>query len=91
MRKFADKVGDAKYLCFEDILCSDDHCAHGPLRLPVSGEDAAYCIYTSGTTGKPKGVPVSHSNVTNREFYSLTSLIISDTLQLFAFHLETWE
>ncbi|KAJ3837524.1 nonribosomal peptide synthetase 12 [Lentinula raphanica] len=28
-------------------------------------EDSAYVIYTSGTTGVPKGVDVSHGNVTN--------------------------
>ncbi|MGE2723082.1 condensation domain-containing protein, partial [Mycolicibacterium celeriflavum] len=33
------------------------------LRLP-GGEDIAYVIYTSGTTGAPKGVAVTHQNVT---------------------------
>ena len=33
--------------------------------LPVqSGEDIAYLIYTSGTTGVPKGVAITHHNVT---------------------------
>ena len=30
----------------------------------ASAEDVAYLIYTSGTTGRPKGVAVSHRNVT---------------------------
>jgi len=34
-------------------------------RVDVQPHDGAYVIYTSGTTGKPKGVDVSHSNVTN--------------------------
>jgi len=33
------------------------------LPAPVA-DDVAYLIYTSGTTGVPKGVPVSHRNVT---------------------------
>ncbi|MFQ2879898.1 amino acid adenylation domain-containing protein, partial [Mycobacterium sp. MS3] len=33
--------------------------------LPVpSPDDVAYLIYTSGTTGKPKGVAITHHNVT---------------------------
>ena len=31
----------------------------------ISPSDGAYIIYTSGTTGSPKGVDVSHGNVTN--------------------------
>ncbi|WP_156736885.1 AMP-binding protein, partial [Mycobacterium sp. E3298] len=34
-----------------------------PLSVPSSG-DVAYIIYTSGTTGVPKGVAVTHRNVT---------------------------
>ncbi|OBG81541.1 non-ribosomal peptide synthetase [Mycobacterium sp. E802] len=32
--------------------------------LPPSADDIAYLIYTSGTTGTPKGVAVTHGNVT---------------------------
>ncbi len=39
------------------------------LHAPVPG-DVAYAIYTSGTTGTPKGVAVTHHNVT-RLFDSL--------------------
>ncbi|KAK3985303.1 hypothetical protein QBC44DRAFT_250746 [Cladorrhinum sp. PSN332] len=31
----------------------------------VQPQNGAYVIYTSGTTGRPKGVDVTHSNVTN--------------------------
>ncbi|WP_458695270.1 non-ribosomal peptide synthetase [[Mycobacterium] appelbergii] len=42
-----------------------------PDRYPVTGvpvpmvDDIAYLIYTSGTTGKPKGVAVTHRNLTH--------------------------
>ncbi len=32
--------------------------------LPPAPDDIAYMIYTSGTTGVPKGVAITHSNVT---------------------------
>ncbi|CQD03395.1 linear gramicidin synthetase subunit D [Mycolicibacterium conceptionense] len=32
--------------------------------LPPAADDIAYLIYTSGTTGTPKGVAVTHGNVT---------------------------
>ncbi len=31
---------------------------------PAKGDDTALLIYTSGTTGTPKGVPLSHGNIT---------------------------
>ncbi|KAH8591072.1 nonribosomal peptide synthetase 12 [Bisporella sp. PMI_857] len=34
-------------------------------NIDITPHDGAYIIYTSGTTGKPKGVDVSHENVTN--------------------------
>ncbi|WP_445166401.1 amino acid adenylation domain-containing protein [Mycolicibacterium sp. Dal123E01] len=35
----------------------------GPLAMPAA-DDIAYLIYTSGTTGVPKGVAITHRNVT---------------------------
>ena len=33
------------------------------VQLSVSPESVAYLLFTSGSTGQPKGVPISHSNV----------------------------
>ncbi|HEX9833271.1 MAG TPA: amino acid adenylation domain-containing protein, partial [Mycobacterium sp.] len=40
-----------------------DYIHHNTLLTPAS-DDIAYIIYTSGTTGVPKGVAVTHHNVT---------------------------
>lgn len=42
------------------------HLTNSPLALlPTPGpEDLAYVIYTSGSTGEPKGVGVTHGNIT---------------------------
>ncbi|KAH7917970.1 acetyl-CoA synthetase-like protein [Leucogyrophana mollusca] len=54
-------------------ICIDDFLAHqtkdprstATLRDISAGHHEAYVIYTSGTTGVPKGVSVSHGNITN--------------------------
>ena len=44
-------------------------------QVDISPDDLAYMIYTSGSTGNPKGVMISHKNITNLFSKSPDSLI----------------
>lgn len=71
-RKYTDRVArwDVSTLVAEDILESGElegteSNLNAELKAKWRPEKEAYVIYTSGTTGRPKGVSVSHANVTN--------------------------
>ncbi|TDB95655.1 amino acid adenylation domain-containing protein, partial [Micromonospora fluostatini] len=63
---------------------------------PVPASSVAYTIFTSGTTGRPKGVQVSHTNVT-RLFTSSHDLFrfgcedVWSLFHSFAFDYSVWE
>ncbi|MDM2418495.1 amino acid adenylation domain-containing protein [Mycobacteroides abscessus] len=49
------------------VLVIDEHVVDEPAAVSLQAprpDDIAYTIYTSGTTGTPKGVAVTHRNVT---------------------------
>jgi amino acid adenylation domain-containing protein len=58
--EFADIVT----ITAEDIAASRSVDDPPRLSSPPAAQDKAYLIYTSGTTGNPKGVGISHGNVT---------------------------
>ncbi|KAM4055858.1 AMP-binding enzyme [Hirsutella rhossiliensis] len=63
------------------------------LATPESG---CYVIYTSGTTGKPKGIDVTHRNVTNLVCLGPGNLGISDGMRVgqvlnISFDMAAWE
>jgi amino acid adenylation domain-containing protein len=49
-------------ICLEEIPAVSQESA--AIRL-ASADDLAYIIYTSGSTGQPKGVEITHGNLTN--------------------------
>ena len=81
-------------------LAEDAHailaCSSGNLGAHAHSHDPAYVIYTSGSTGQPKGVVVTHANVT-RLFHSTRNLFDfsnSDVWTLFhsySFDFSVWE
>ena len=55
-----ENMGDS--IDVKELLKEND--ASNP-NVEISPDDLAYMIYTSGSTGNPKGVMVSHKNITN--------------------------
>ncbi|WP_304118805.1 amino acid adenylation domain-containing protein, partial [Mycolicibacterium bacteremicum] len=78
--EFADRLGEFGGRVI-DITEPTEHPA-APVPAAVSPADIAYLIYTSGTTGTPKGVAITHHN--------LTQLIASLDGGLPAAHEQAW-
>lgn len=65
-------LGEFEAQGLRTIICADTYqeksesLADHNLDIALGGDDSAYIIYTSGSTGDPKGVLLSHGNVTPR-------------------------
>ncbi|WP_165606470.1 AMP-binding protein, partial [Mycolicibacterium celeriflavum] len=88
---------DGRDLVVIDVVEIDDSAvaAQPDTVLPMpSGEDIAYLIYTSGTTGTPKGVAVTHHNVTRllaSVHPHLPTAAVWSQWHSYAFDVSVWE
>ncbi|KZT66961.1 amino acid adenylation domain-containing protein [Daedalea quercina L-15889] len=100
-RDFLHRSGkvSSPYGCLEDMIsgCRERQGSSRPREIhDCCSSDIAYIIYTSGTTGKPKGVCVTHRNVTNLLCLSPGSLGIAPGVHVaqllnVAFDMCAWE
>jgi acyl-CoA synthetase (AMP-forming)/AMP-acid ligase II len=74
-----DKRGDLREgrrdLCYEEIVAG---ISAKVAEVDVSESDVAQIYYTSGTTGRPKGVMLTHKNVTVHALGTIAELHLTD-------------
>ncbi|MBM4340426.1 MAG: fatty acid--CoA ligase [Deltaproteobacteria bacterium] len=70
------KVQEDRDLHYEKILGQGNPSS--PQETIITGEDIAQIYYTSGTTGRPKGVMLSHKNVTTHALGTIAEIHLTD-------------
>jgi amino acid adenylation domain-containing protein len=89
---------DSRFALLVDAELLRELESGGPaLRLPeVHPLNAAYVIYTSGSTGQPRGVVVTHANVTRlmastERWYQFNDRDVWTLFHSYAFDFSVWE
>jgi amino acid adenylation domain-containing protein len=80
----------------DKIECDLQNENSEPPAIKIEPENVAYVIYTSGSTGMPKGVVVTHNNVTRlmaatEEWYNFSETDIWTYFHSTAFDFSVWE
>lgn len=72
-----DAPPEQKGICYETAIAAEnDRPTLAP--APVAEQDIAHLYYTSGTTGRPKGVPLTHKNVTVHALCAIAEFGLTD-------------
>ncbi|GJL50631.1 MAG: hypothetical protein NPIRA01_18580 [Nitrospirales bacterium] len=80
----------------EDAQGEISECCETNPCVPLTHEDLAYIIFTSGSTGNPKGVMVSHANVSRlfratQDWFGFNENDVWTLFHSYAFDFSVWE